>query len=59
MFKHGAVDKISTPRLLKVQTKLRVKMIEEGELSTNDSVLYLFLTQNLDKRCAAGEPCLR
>lgn len=52
-------DRQPTPKLLRVQTKLRIRMIEAGQLSAKDSVLYLALTQALDKRCAAGEPCLR
>lgn len=59
MFKHGAIDKIPTESLLRTQTRLRIRMAEQGELSTKDSVLYMFLTQTLDKRCAAGEPRLR
>jgi hypothetical protein len=59
MFKHKATDNIPTKRLLTIQTRLRVRMIEQGELSTNDSVLYLYLTQLLDARCAAGDLALR
>lgn len=58
MFKHGAIDNIPTPRLLKVQTRLRVKMTQQGELSTKDSVLYLFLTQTLDARCGQKDKVL-
>lgn len=58
MFKHGAIDAIDTPRLLKMQTRLRVRMIQEGELSTKDSVLYLFLTKTLDARCGQKDKVL-
>jgi len=44
-----------TAKLLKVQTRLRIRMIDRGELSTKDSALYLALTQTLDQRCAAGD----
>jgi hypothetical protein len=48
-------DKQSTPKLLKVQTRLRVRMIEQGELSTKDSTLYLALTQTLDQRASGKD----
>jgi hypothetical protein len=47
-----------TSDLLKVQTKLRIRMIDRGELSARDSVLYLALTQTLDSRCASKDPVL-
>lgn len=48
-------DKQPTPKLLKVQTRLRIRMIDQGQLSAKDSALYLALTQTLDQRCAAGD----
>jgi hypothetical protein len=54
-------DNIKTPRLLKQQTKLRQKQIMQGldGLSRNESLALMAATQELDRRCAAGEKCLR
>lgn len=51
-------DHQPTKKLLKVQTSLRIRQIEQGALSAKDSTLYLALTQTLDKRCAQKDRAL-
>ena len=54
-------DNIPTPKLLKHQTALRIRQINAGNdgLPARKALALLAATQELDRRCAAGDKHLR
>lgn len=58
MFKHKSIDAITTQRLLAIRTNLWRKRNTTGQLSTGDSITFLYVTQTLDRRAAEKDPWL-